>query len=407
MFRKAAIDAQRMRFNGETVDAQGFGAGLFAYFMAALVAFAALYLFTADYNRTITVQGLIRPKGGVASIAPTRSGIVSTIHANAGDLVKEGEKIFTINPREGGLETIYREEPIVNSLGIQARLIRDQKSSAASGNKAELAALELQKNKLEAEVEFSTVRLKIESELHEVAGSDFERSRQLQVAGFMSAREFEERKRRMLSSKLELSTAQQNLDTSRAAVADIRIRIDRLRSQFIGESASLDASLEQIEQALLQIKGEGTYTLRAPISGRMTSMNVREGERAGAQQELAQVVKSGSEYEAQLFVLSNSIGFVRPGQSVRIGLDAFPFEKFGTIAGIVREVSQSGATTALAGEQTAPYFIVNVDLESQTKLAYGKQVKLLPGMTLKAWVIAERQSFLDWLFSPIYALKNR
>lgn len=407
MFRKAAIDAQRMQFNGGTVEAQSFGAGLFTYFMAALIAVVAFYVFTADYSRTITVQGLIRPRAGLASVAPTRAGIISEIHVDAGDRVRKGAKIFTINPREGGLDTMYRDEPIADSLGIQAHLIRNQKQSAELGHQAEVAALELQKSKLQSEVDYSAGRLRIQRELHEASLADFERAKKIHASGFLSEREFGERKQRMLASKLELSKAEESLDATRAAVADLSIQIDRLRSQFMRESATLDASVQQVEQTILQIKGEGAYTLRAPISGTVTSLNVHQGERAEAQQEIAQIVPNGSSYEAQLYVLSDSIGFVRPGQKVRIGLDSFPFQKFGTISGQVREVSQSGAVASISGQQAGPYFIVNVDLDRQAKRAYGEDIKLLPGMTLKAWVIAEEQSFFDWLFSPLYAIQNR
>ena len=407
MFRKASVDAQSMRSNGVTVEAQGFASGPFTYFIAALVAVAIGYIVFANYSRTITVQGVIRPKGGLASVVPSRPGSVSKIHVQAGDFVEEGAKIFTINPREGGLDTTYREEPVIKSLDIQARLIRDRKGSAKLSNRADISALELQRRKIQSEMKHAEGRLKIQTQLNGVAKEDFERAQKLHSSGFVSTRELEERRGRLLTSELEFSVAQQNLDNSRADVAEINIQIDRLQSRFMEEAATIDSSIEQLEQAMLQIEGEGIYTLRAPMSGSVTAMNVREGERANIQQELAQIVRNDSEYEAQLYVLSNSIGFVKPGQSVRIGLDTFPFEKFGTISGTVREVSQSGASITLAGQETAPYFLVKVDLEKQTKLAYGENVRLLPGMTLKAWIIAEKQSFFEWLFSPIYAIRNR
>ena len=56
---------------------------------------------------------------------------------------------------------------------------------------------------------------------------------------------------------------------------------------------------------------------------------------------------------------------------------------------------------------TEPSYRVTVDLERQTVTAYGSEVPLRPEMTLKANIIVDRRSLLEWLFDPLLSARGR
>ena len=108
---------------------------------------------------------------------------------------------------------------------------------------------------------------------------------------------------------------------------------------------------------------------------------------------------------------ARAIGFVAPGQTVRLLYDAFPFQRFGSYSGTVDSV----ATTMLGpAEMPAPVagikdpaYRVKVKLARQTVEAYGHEVPLQPDMTLRADIILERRSFIEWLLEPLLSVRHR
>ncbi len=81
--------------------------------------------------------------------------------------------------------------------------------------------------------------------------------------------------------------------------------------------------------------------IRAPIAGRVSSLQATVGKPADPRQLQLSIVPDGSTLQAELFVPTRARGFVRPGQEVRILYDAFPYQRYGTHRGQVDDVSQT------------------------------------------------------------------
>jgi membrane fusion protein len=106
-------------------------------------------------------------------------------------------------------------------------------------------------------------------------------------------------------------------------------------------------------------------------------------------------------------VPSAAIGFVKPGQEVRLALDAFPYQRFGTVKGRVRTVPSSTINAPASNGATIAVYPVIVDIEAPKIFAYGRDEPLVAGMNLTARIITERQSLLEWLFEPLFAVRRR
>ncbi len=96
------------------------------------------------------------------------------------------------------------------------------------------------------------------------------------------------------------------------------------------------------------------------------------------------LVPAGARLEARLYGPSRAIGFVRPGQRVRLRYEAFPHQKFGQYEGVVQSVSRSTVGPAeLTGDGAPlpglvpgePVYRVTVELAAQTATAYGEAVR--------------------------------
>ncbi len=105
------------------------------------------------------------------------------------------------------------------------------------------------------------------------------------------------------------------------------------------------------------------------------------------------------------------MGFIKPGQVVRLRFEAYPYQKYGHRAGRVLQVSRvplSAPELALhAGLASAsePMFRITVTLDPAG--AAQESLSLSAGMRLTADVQLERRRLIEWLFAPILGLEDR
>jgi membrane fusion protein len=50
---------------------------------------------------------------------------------------------------------------------------------------------------------------------------------------------------------------------------------------------------------------------------------------------------------------------------------------------------------------------VTARLERQTITAYGNEIALRPDMSLKADIVFDRRSLIEWLFDPLLSVRGR
>jgi membrane fusion protein len=112
--------------------------------------------------------------------------------------------------------------------------------------------------------------------------------------------------------------------------------------------------------------------------------------------------------QAELFIPARAIGFVEVGQRVRILYDAFPYQHFGTYQGRIQKMSQTilmGTDVTIPVTLSEPAYRATVILERPDVDAYGKKVPLQPDMLLKADIILERRTLVDWILNPLLSAR--
>jgi membrane fusion protein len=131
---------------------------------------------------------------------------------------------------------------------------------------------------------------------------------------------------------------------------------------------------------------------------------------------IATILPDGVQLEAQLFIPSTAIGFLKQGQEVRLRYDAFPYQKFGLYEGELAELSnidiplqeiQTRFPILTKMYEGKTFFRANVRLDKQSIEAYGKSLPLRAGLTLEADVLLDRKRLIEWVFDPVMALGKR
>jgi membrane fusion protein len=122
-------------------------------------------------------------------------------------------------------------------------------------------------------------------------------------------------------------------------------------------------------------------------TGHVSTLQATVGQFADSRRPQMEIIPNDSVLQVELFVPARAIGFVRPGQKVRILYEAFPYQQFGTYGGRVYEVSQTILTksdTSGPIELKEPAYRVKVALDRLDVDAYGKKMPLEPDMLLRA-----------------------
>lgn len=92
---------------------------------------------------------------------------------------------------------------------------------------------------------------------------------------------------------------------------------------------------------------------------------------------------------------------------MRLAVDAFPYQRFGTVIGRVETVSASAINAQGPNGGTIAVYPVTVTIDQPRITAYGGTEPLVSGMSLTARIVTERQSLIEWLFEPLFAVRRR
>ena len=195
-------------------------------------------------------------------------------------------------------------------------------------------------------------------------------------------------------------------------------RADRLALPLAAsrESAALQREVQAIAQSQAETESHRESLVLAPQAGALAAVLVQPGQAVAAGQTLATLLPAGSVLEAELYVPTRAAGHLRPGMPVWLRVDAFPYARYGQIAGRVREVARSAVPVAQAdagalepvrpgGEGLTVYRVrVALDTPAAGDATLAWRPLLRAGMRVQASLVAEKRTLLQWALEPLEAL---
>ena len=101
--------------------------------------------------------------------------------------------------------------------------------------------------------------------------------------------------------------------------------------------------------------------------------------------------------EADLHVQTRDVGFIRPGDKVRLKLDALRFTYHGVAHGVVETVSPGSFTQDENGQTVPPYFKVRVKVTDTHLRNVPRDFRLVPGMTLTGDVLEGGRTIMAYI----------
>lgn len=385
---------------------------LFAAFALLLVGFFASF----SYTRKAKVPGMLQPSQGVIRVVPLQAGLIVEQRVHEGQTVRAGDVLFVLTSERATVAHGNAEANI-------SELLRERRDSLIS-DQSHLQLLLAQRTDALArrtqDLEAERLRIGDQIQLQQrrvtLAESTVARQQELHAASFVSAVQVQERQAELLDQQQRLA----DLTRARSAVerdlAAAQAEIRELRIQARRDEESGRRVINSTEQELTENEARRQILVRAPNDGVVTAITAHAGQPVASGQVLASVLPAGAELEALLYAPSRAAGFLKPGMTVGIRYQAYPYQKFGQAFGTVREVSHTALTpeelassraAPWAGAASEPLYRVRVALPRQTVTAFGSEVPLRSGALLDASVLLESRRLYEWVLEPLHTVKGR
>lgn len=411
LFRQQALDhALRRRLDGSVVLATPLPVKLLGLLSALAVAGVVIFSATATYARRETAPGWLTPDQGVVRASALSGGRVEAILTEEGAALAPGAPIARLRldqQTEGG----GAGEQILAALQAQAE-------AAAESARTEIARLELEARRQEAALE--TLRrergdvadqIALQREQVTLAETQIERAVQLSERGFLSGRELDDRRQRALAARQSLAALERTLTGLDRQIADAEAAIAAAPLEIEAAQARARSAEAALQERLSGQTARTVAVVAAPAAARVAALPVRPGQTLSPGETVAVLVPEGGALIAELYLPTRAAGFIEPGQSVKLRVDAFPHQRFGTAEAIITSVSR----TVLAPNEAAipgltlqePVFRVEAALQSAEMEAYGEVIPLQPGLLVSADIIIDRRNLIEWLFDPLFAAGRR
>jgi membrane fusion protein len=409
LFRQQALDFQQQdRQWGRVVPMQSIGVRFTVWFMILAVAAVITFLFIAQYARKETVAGYLMPAAGSARVFAPQSGIVSAIYVNQGNTVEEGQALMTVTTNQIAANGEDVNAAVLASLEQQKDSIFRQIATEERRTTSERERLAALQEGLEIEMGHLNAQVGVQRERVYVVERIVNSGARLATRGLVSELEQRRREEALLEQRQSLNALAQQLTVRQSQLTEIRFNLEQLPFVHAEKIQALRTELSTTEQRIAEVNGRRAYIIRAPIAGRISSLQASVGQLADPQKLQMQIMPLQSPLQAELFIPARAIGFVEVGQPVRILYDAFPYQHFGTYRGRIEKVSQTiltGTDVTVPLTLSEPAYRATVVLERPDVDAYGKKVLLQPDMLLRADIILERRTLVDWILNPLLSAR--
>ncbi|WP_432380942.1 HlyD family secretion protein [Duganella sp. P38] len=379
--------------------------------LLAIVAFISV----GEYTRHVSISGVLEPAVGVVKLQANQNGVLKRLRVREGQVVHKGDILLDFELEHVDANGHVAEADIDRTLVKQLEALHRERNGTAQLNEIDIAKSRLNLTALEdgirsLQAEFKTQEQRVHSEETALA-----RYQQLHTAGFMSQIQVQQKQNEVLDQRLRLQSMQTNIANTSADIDRLRIELSSgpLKGQVARDQ--IDRAISNVEADLTKQQINRVWSVVAPCDGVVTALAISLDQHATSGNPLISIVPSDSKLQATLYAPSRSIGFLQYGQAVEIRLDAFPYQKFGAVAGRVLAIAetpltaqerQAGTRLATSINANEPVYTVQVELGQQWIFAYGEQQKLRPGFQLEADIQLDTRRIFEWILEPLYSLRR-
>lgn len=409
-----------------------------AVLKTVIVLFCGLLVWAAFGRLDIVAvaDGKLVPQTYLKIVQPAEQGIVKEILVKEGETVKKGHVLMRMDAAVSdaqGKELMSEYHRLCLALRrIDAELggaplgrenddpmeVFSQVLAQYSANRlAYQSSLDEQRSELEKASQEMAAAREIKVKLEQILPHYREQAKafeELSREGHVARLEAAGKERERIEKEQDLKSQEYLIRSNQAVIARARKRMAQItadyRRQLHAERVEAAAQLEKIRQELAKQQHQhALLELKAPQDGVVKDLATHTaGTVVNPGTILLTLVPRNEPLRAEVRVSNADIGFIRPGQKVKLKVSSFTFQKYGMIDGVVEQVgvdasddSEQGMGQEPVGKSGSLSYKTLVSLANQRLVANGRVHDLAPGMQVAAEIKLGTRTVLEYLFSPV------
>ncbi|MCE0742332.1 HlyD family efflux transporter periplasmic adaptor subunit [Acetobacter sicerae] len=423
LYRQEALDARRQAWLGQVQATQSLSIRVISWVTLALVFLAVLYVCFGIYTRRVHATGYMLPPTGLITIDASAAGIISARLAEEGQHVHKGQKLFTID-LEARSSTGPTQEQVLGQLRRQRELLEQQKEIRIADAPVEKQALINQIRNLQQQHNLTGMQLSNDAKVLPVVEAAVNRMKNAQSAHLVTETQFQSQLytyAQLLSSHAQFM---QTYTDTEGKISDNTSKLMRYDRQTAHDINDLDRQISDIDKQIDESESHRTIIIEAPDDGILSAVRGNLGQQVSAGTPLVTLLPTGRSLDAELYVSSASIGFLREGEPVLMHYAAFPYQRFGLARGRVVEITRAPITESQPGQgqQSASgskdkkdsgngsggsdLYRIRVKPDLPYIVAYGDKKPLEAGMEVEADIAIDSRRLYQWIFDPVISMRH-
>jgi len=399
------------------------------YVVLTLLVIAILWAVFGTLDRIVVAQGKVATRTPMIVLQTFSTSRIMQLDVKPGDHVRKGQVLVSFDPAFAQADEVSLGQK-VRALTAEVDRIEAEQSGATAfaasptdgperQTQAQIFAQEMAEYSAEMSVRDSRVGAidsQIDADNTSIAGL----KKQLEMAQkVVDIRNY------LLSQKagapLDVMTAESNkidfelrlkntmgdakkLSEQRAEVqAERQTFLDKWRSDHDQQLVQARQNLAEANETLNKAHRMKDFTqMTAPVEGVVLEMAdrsvgsvLREGET------LVTLVPDAADLYVEANVPSRDVSYIRVGDSVRVKLETYPFQKNGTLTGYLDAISPDSIPLKQDNDRSELVYRVQVRLTETPRILAARGIHLRPGLVATAEIKTGKRSIASYILNPI------
>ncbi|MEA3207288.1 MAG: rane fusion protein hemolysin [Chthoniobacter sp.] len=366
-------------------------------FIVRSIAWLLIVMFCSAIAATIFVQVpetvrcpfVLVPKDGADPIQAPYLAVINEVHVAEAQEVAAGEELYVLHSDE-----IRMKHTQQRTLTEDLRAKEDSLEKSEASHAAQISIKDSEISQVERELTFRKKHADTSRNLVARLGK-------LAAGGGISQIELAKLELDLAQSEKDLSVAEKNLDSVKLERARLETERARQRSDEQAAVQNLKSRIEALRRDLESSKND-LLSVRAPYDAVVLSVARRSsGDVVQAGQELCQLARLNATPRARLFLKEQGMSRLAQGLRVRLFLDGFPYQRYGTVTGRLDWISPAAISSP-----EGPHFVATMSLDRTFIQVKGEPRPLRAGMKGEARIIVGSRRLVEYAFEPVRQLRE-
>lgn len=368
-----------------------------------------IWAMIAKIDIIVVSNGSIVPVDGIKIVDSNVNGEIVSINKGEGDIVKEGDEILILKNVNGAFEEEnIKSELELNKLKLEIinnkinNTLSDQVYEKYNIDSNKIEEIKLQENieKSQREESYNSYLNslnKVEEQINEIKKdieSDKEKYDKLKTETETSTVMFSYKDSILDNIKNKENQIKSLQDEKENYIKQRESSEKKYELSMIEERNELDEKIKSEENNLEALKNNNSkYTIKSPVNGVILNANYNTvGSYINQSKAIAEIVSSDSELKIETYITNKDIARIEKGQKVIIKLEAYDYQKYGTLEGTIDYISPS----AIVDKELGAVYKVKIKFDKNQN----PNIDLLPGMTVTLETKSGKQRIIEYFLEP-------